>query len=79
MSTESGNVLIWNVRAEAVVFKTEQKNVQQLLLLDEDTKFVTVSKVLLRGGRGCGEGCGGGGSGNGGGGEWWMLRLMRVM
>lgn len=38
-------MLIWNVRAEAVVFKAEQKNVQQLLLLDEDTKFVTVSKV----------------------------------
>ncbi|XP_050688331.1 NACHT and WD repeat domain-containing protein 2-like [Eriocheir sinensis] len=47
VSTESGNVLIWNVRAEAVVFKTEQKNVQQLLLLDDDTKFVTVSKVAL--------------------------------
>lgn len=38
-------MLIWNVRAEAVVFKAEQKNVQQLLLLDDDTKFVTVSKV----------------------------------
>lgn len=47
VSTESGNVLIWNVRAEAVVFKAEQKNVQQLLLLDDDTKFVTVSKVGL--------------------------------
>ncbi|XP_063848129.1 LOW QUALITY PROTEIN: NACHT and WD repeat domain-containing protein 2-like [Scylla paramamosain] len=47
VSTESGNVLIWNVRAEAVVFKAEQKNVQQLLLLDDDTKFVTVSKVAL--------------------------------
>lgn len=39
--------MIWNVRAEAVVFKAEQKNVQQLMLLDDDTKFVTVSKVSL--------------------------------
>ncbi|KAK4290424.1 hypothetical protein Pmani_036667 [Petrolisthes manimaculis] len=45
VSTESGNVLIWNVHAEAVVYKTEQKSVQQLMLLDEDTKVVTVSKV----------------------------------
>ena len=57
VSTESGNVLIWNVRAEAVVFKTEQKNVQQLLLLDDDTKFVTVSKVLYAGGAGRGWDC----------------------
>ncbi|XP_069163973.1 NACHT and WD repeat domain-containing protein 2 [Procambarus clarkii] len=47
VSTESGNVLIWNVRAEAVVFKAEHKNVQQLLLLDGDTKCVTISKVSL--------------------------------
>lgn len=45
VTTESGNVLIWNVRAEAVLFKAEHKNVQQLLLLDDDTKCVTVSKV----------------------------------
>ncbi|KAK3849709.1 hypothetical protein Pcinc_043548 [Petrolisthes cinctipes] len=45
VSTESGNVLFWNVHAEAVVYKTEQKNVHQLMLLDEDTKVVTVSKV----------------------------------
>lgn len=38
-------MLIWNVRAEAVVFKAEHKNVQQLLLLDDDSKCVTVSKV----------------------------------
>ncbi|XP_069948531.1 NACHT and WD repeat domain-containing protein 2 [Cherax quadricarinatus] len=50
VSTESGNVLIWNVRAEAVVFKAEQKNVQQLLLLDDDTKCVTVSKVSMESG-----------------------------
>ncbi|KAG7172706.1 NACHT and WD repeat domain-containing protein 2-like [Homarus americanus] len=47
VSTESGNVLIWNVRAEAVLFKGEQKNVQQLLLLDDDSKCVAVSKVSL--------------------------------
>ncbi|XP_047484728.1 uncharacterized protein LOC125036301 [Penaeus chinensis] len=45
VSTESGNVLFWMVRAEAVVFKSEQKNVQQLMLLDDDTKCVTVSKI----------------------------------
>ncbi|XP_037797036.1 NACHT and WD repeat domain-containing protein 2-like [Penaeus monodon] len=45
VSTESGNVLFWMVRAEAVVFKAEQKNVQQLMLLDDDTKCVTVSKI----------------------------------
>ncbi|ROT75470.1 putative NACHT and WD repeat domain-containing protein 2 isoform X2 [Penaeus vannamei] len=45
VSTESGNVLFWMVRAEAVVFKAEQKNVHQLMLLDDDTKCVTVSKI----------------------------------
>ena len=47
VSTESGNVLIWNVTVKAVVFKCEQRDVQQIILLDEDTKFIAVSKVTM--------------------------------
>ena len=45
VSTESGNVLIWSVGARAVVFKTEHKNVVQLMLIDGHTKFMAVSRV----------------------------------
>ncbi|KAL7638639.1 UNVERIFIED_CONTAM: hypothetical protein RMT77_011211 [Armadillidium vulgare] len=45
VSTESGHILIWNYKAQKVLFKTEQKDVQQIILLDEDTKFVAVSKI----------------------------------
>ncbi|XP_014210635.1 NACHT and WD repeat domain-containing protein 2 [Copidosoma floridanum] len=44
ISTESGNVLIWNRITEQVLFKEEQADVKQLLLVDEDTKFATISR-----------------------------------
>ncbi|XP_076047272.1 NACHT and WD repeat domain-containing protein 2 [Oratosquilla oratoria] len=44
VATESGNVLIWHVRSQCVIFKKPQKDVHQLLLLDNDTKIVAVSK-----------------------------------
>lgn len=47
VSTESGNVLIWSVRARAVIFKAEQRNVIQMMLIDGHTKFVAVSRVSI--------------------------------
>lgn len=44
MSTESGNVLIWNRITELVLFKEEQKNVRQLTLIEKSTKFIAVSR-----------------------------------
>jgi len=44
ISAESGHVIIWNRLTETVIFKEEQPGVRQLTLLENDTKFLTVSK-----------------------------------
>lgn len=44
MSAESGNVIIWNRVTEMVLFKEEQPGVKQLTLMENDTKFLTISK-----------------------------------
>ncbi|EEB13481.1 conserved hypothetical protein [Pediculus humanus corporis] len=44
ISAESGNIIIWNRFTEMVLFKEEQLNVKQLTLLENDTKFLTISK-----------------------------------
>ncbi|KAL2749964.1 NACHT and WD repeat domain-containing protein 2 [Vespula maculifrons] len=44
ISVESGNVLIWNRITEQVLFKGEQANVKQLKLIENSTKFFTVSR-----------------------------------
>ncbi|XP_020292680.1 NACHT and WD repeat domain-containing protein 2 isoform X2 [Pseudomyrmex gracilis] len=44
VSTESGNVLVWNRITEQVLFKEEQSNVKQLTLVENSTKFITVSR-----------------------------------
>lgn len=44
MSTESGNVLIWNRITEQVLFKEEQKNVKQLTLIENSSKFMAISR-----------------------------------
>lgn len=44
MSTESGNVLVWNRITEQVLFKEEQKNVKQLTLIEKSSKFIAVSR-----------------------------------
>ena len=45
ISTETGNILIWNLRLHRVIFKTEQKDVKQIVLIEDDTKFLAVSRV----------------------------------
>lgn len=42
--SESGNLLIWNRILCRVIFKQQQPGIQQLMLLDEATKCLTVSK-----------------------------------
>lgn len=44
MSTESGNVLVWNRITEQVLFKEEQTNVKQLTLIESSSKFLAVSR-----------------------------------
>ncbi|XP_011338040.1 NACHT and WD repeat domain-containing protein 2 isoform X2 [Ooceraea biroi] len=44
VSTESGNVLVWNRITEQVLFKEEQRNVKQLTLIENSSKFMAVSR-----------------------------------
>ncbi|XP_015602008.1 NACHT and WD repeat domain-containing protein 2 isoform X2 [Cephus cinctus] len=44
ISTESGNVLIWNRITEQVLFKEEQPGIRQLSLIQDTSKFLTVSR-----------------------------------
>ena len=44
VSAESGNVLVWDVETEKVLVSHAQKDVTQLILMDDDTKVVAVSK-----------------------------------
>ncbi|CAG4962206.1 unnamed protein product [Colias eurytheme] len=43
VTAESGNVVMWDVVDQQVVFKEEQKGVKQLLLLEDGTKLLTIS------------------------------------
>ncbi len=47
VSAESGNVLIWDVDRESVLKQDRQRDVQQLLLTDEDKKCIAISKAGL--------------------------------
>ncbi|XP_018333645.1 NACHT and WD repeat domain-containing protein 2 [Agrilus planipennis] len=44
ISAESGNILIWNRIMEQVIFKDEQQGIEQLTLLDEGAKVLSISK-----------------------------------
>ncbi|CAG5058300.1 unnamed protein product [Parnassius apollo] len=43
ITAESGNVVIWDIAEKQIVFKEEQKGVKQVLLLEDGTKFITIS------------------------------------
>lgn len=43
ISSETGKFLIWNRISEQVIFRDEQPGIQQMTLLDEGTKIMTVS------------------------------------
>ncbi|KAL7293010.1 hypothetical protein TKK_0013456 [Trichogramma kaykai] len=45
VSVESGNVLIWNRITEQVLFKEEQADVRQLILINDGLKFATISRA----------------------------------
>lgn len=47
ISAESGNILLWDVTKEKVIHQDAQKDVQQILLTDNDAKYLTVSKVAF--------------------------------
>ncbi|BES94311.1 NAHypothetical proteinT domain [Nesidiocoris tenuis] len=47
ISAESGNILVWNRVTEQVLFKEEQQGIRQILLLEEGTKILVMSKPLI--------------------------------
>lgn len=45
IAAESGNVLYWNVGDESVIFKEHQKDILQMMTLEDWTKCIVVSKL----------------------------------
>ncbi len=45
VSAESGNVLVWDIEKEKVLKSDPQRDVTHLILMDEDTKVVCLSKA----------------------------------
>ncbi|CAH0599180.1 unnamed protein product [Chrysodeixis includens] len=43
VTAESGNVIIWDIVERQALFKEEQKVIKQVLLLEDGTKFITIS------------------------------------
>lgn len=43
ISSETGKLLIWNRLTEQVLFKDDQPGIQQINLLDNGEKFLTIS------------------------------------
>ncbi|KAJ0171169.1 hypothetical protein K1T71_013368 [Dendrolimus kikuchii] len=43
VTAESGNVVIWDTPEKQALFKEEQKGIKQVLLLEDGTKFITIS------------------------------------
>ncbi|XP_075987082.1 NACHT and WD repeat domain-containing protein 2 [Anticarsia gemmatalis] len=46
ITAESGNVVIWDTPEKQALFKEEQKGIKQLLLLEDGTKFITISTLV---------------------------------
>ncbi|CAB3255055.1 unnamed protein product [Arctia plantaginis] len=46
ITAESGNVIIWDTPEKQAVFKEEQKGIKQVLLLEDGTKFITISTLV---------------------------------
>ena len=45
VSAESGNVIIWDINREKVIKVEQQRDVQQLIMTDSDSKVIAISKV----------------------------------
>nr|XP_049705722.1 NACHT and WD repeat domain-containing protein 2 [Helicoverpa armigera] len=43
VTAESGSVVIWDTPEKQAIFKEEQKGIKQVLLLEDGTKFITIS------------------------------------
>ena len=44
IAAESGNVIYWKVATESVVYKEHQKDIMQIVMYDDETKCIVVSK-----------------------------------
>lgn len=45
LAAESGSILIWEWPKRRVHFRAEQPSIKQIMLMEEDTKFLTVSRL----------------------------------
>ncbi|EFX69546.1 hypothetical protein DAPPUDRAFT_202786 [Daphnia pulex] len=45
LAAESGSILIWEWPKRRVCFRAEQPSVKQIMLMEEDTKFLTASRL----------------------------------
>jgi hypothetical protein len=45
LAAESGSILIWEWPKRRVFFRAEQPSVKQIMLMEEDTKFLTASRL----------------------------------
>nr|CAH0110233.1 unnamed protein product [Daphnia galeata] len=45
LAAESGSILIWEWPKRRVFFRSEQPSVKQIMLMEEDTKFLTASRL----------------------------------
>jgi hypothetical protein len=45
LAAESGSKLIWEWPKRRVCFRAEQPSVKQIMLMEEDTKFLTASRL----------------------------------
>ncbi|KAG7296838.1 hypothetical protein JYU34_019694 [Plutella xylostella] len=47
VTAESGNVIIWDLTEQKPIFKEEQKGIKQIILVEDGTKFVTISMEII--------------------------------
>lgn len=45
LAAESGSIIIWEWPKRRVFVRVEQPSVKQIMLMEEDTKFLTASRI----------------------------------
>ena len=45
LASESGSIIIWEWPKRRVLFRAEQPSIRQIMLFEEDTKFLTASRL----------------------------------
>lgn len=45
LAAESGSILIWEWPKRRVLFRAEQPSIKHIMFMEEDTKFLTASRL----------------------------------